>query len=70
MARARKAASRRSLRHDHWEIPDAVDIDPLRVVDCADDAELAALRSELQSRGVPLAESPPVPGPPRPPPRW
>ena len=60
MARARKAASRRSLRHDHWEIPDTVDIDPLRAADCADDAELAALRSELQSRGVPLAESPPL----------
>lgn len=60
MARARKMASRRSLRHDHWEIPPRVDIDPLRVVDCPDDAGLAATRAELLSRGVPLAESPPL----------
>jgi NRPS condensation-like uncharacterized protein len=60
MARARKMASRRSLRHDHWEIPPRVDIDPLRVVDCPDDARLAATRAELLSRGVPLAESPPL----------
>ncbi len=60
MARVRKMASRRSLRHDHWEIPPGVDIDPLRVVDCSDDARLAATRAELQSRGVPLAESPPL----------
>jgi NRPS condensation-like uncharacterized protein len=60
MARARKMASRRSLRHDHWEIPPRADIDPLRVVDCPDDARLAATRAELLSRGVPLAESPPL----------
>jgi NRPS condensation-like uncharacterized protein len=60
MARARKMASRRSLRHDHWEIPPAVDLDPLRVIDCPDNARLAATRAELQSRGVPLAESPPL----------
>lgn len=60
MARVRKMASVRSLRHDHWEIPAGVDIDPLQVVDCPDDAALAATRAELQSRGVPLAESPPL----------
>jgi NRPS condensation-like uncharacterized protein len=60
MARARKMASRRSLRHDHWEIPATVDLDPLRVVDCPDDVALGATRAELQSRGVPLAESPPL----------
>jgi NRPS condensation-like uncharacterized protein len=60
MARARKMASRRSLRHDHWQIPATVDLDPLRVVDCADDAALDETRAELQSRGVPLAESPPL----------
>lgn len=60
MARVRKMASRRSLRHDHWEISPGVDVDPLRVVDCSDDDGLAATRAEFQSRGVPLAESPPL----------
>jgi NRPS condensation-like uncharacterized protein len=60
MARARKVASRRSLHLDHWEIPSTVDLDPLRVVDCADDVVLATTRAELQSLAVPLAESPPL----------
>lgn len=60
MARARKVASRRSQHRDEWEIPEAPDIDPLRVVDCRDDAALDAARSELQSLAVPLAESPPL----------
>jgi NRPS condensation-like uncharacterized protein len=60
MARVRKAASRRTLHQDDWEIPDVPDLDPFRVVDCPDDAALAAARAELQSRPVPLAESPPL----------
>lgn len=60
MARARKLPSRPSMHQDHWEIRPDVDIDPLRVVGCPDDAALAAARTELQSRAVPLAESPPV----------
>jgi len=59
MARARKLASRPSLRHDRWEVPPRADLDPVRVVDCPDDA-LAAARAELQSLAVPLAESPPL----------
>jgi NRPS condensation-like uncharacterized protein len=60
MARARKVASRPCVHLDHWEIPSAVDLDPLRVVDCADDVVLATTRAELQSLAVPLAESPPL----------
>lgn len=60
MARARKKPSRLSLHTYTWEIPDTIDTDPLRVVDCPDDAALDALRSQLQSVGVPLAESPPL----------
>lgn len=60
MARARKEASRRSMHRDNWVIPPVADLDPLRVVDCADDAALAATRAELQSLAVPLAESPPL----------
>lgn len=60
MARARKVPSRKSLHTDRWEIAPGLDVDPLRVVDCAGDDALAALREELQSRPVPLVESPPL----------
>lgn len=60
MARARKAPSRRSYRQDRWEIGHDLDVDPLRVVECADDDALAAARADLQSRAVPLGESPPL----------
>ena len=60
MARARKMPSRPSLHHDRWEIRPDVDLDPLRVVDCPDDAALAVVRADLLSTGVPLAESPPL----------
>lgn len=59
MARARKTASRRTRHRDIWEIPPRADLDPLRVVDCPDDAALDAARAQLQSMAVPLAESPP-----------
>lgn len=60
MARARKAASSRRRHRDRWEIPPVPDLDPLRVVDCLDDADLGAVRARLQSMAVPLAESPPL----------
>jgi NRPS condensation-like uncharacterized protein len=60
MARARKEASRRSMHRDNWVIQPGTDVDPLRVVECADDTALAAIRAELQSMAVPLAESPPL----------
>ena len=60
MARARKAPSRRTEHRDVWEIPSDPDLDPLRVVDCPDDAALDATRATLQSMAVPLAESPPL----------
>ncbi len=60
MARARKMASRPSDHHDQWEILPGAEHDPLRVVHCADDADLATARAELQSLAVPLAEAPPL----------
>jgi NRPS condensation-like uncharacterized protein len=59
MARARKLASRPRLPGDQWEIAPGADVDPVRAVDCPDDAALEATRAELQSLRVPLAESPP-----------
>lgn len=60
MARARKRASRPVLQRNLWEIPPGADVDPVRVVDCSDDAALAETRARLQSLAVPLAESPPL----------
>jgi NRPS condensation-like uncharacterized protein len=60
MARARKKASRLTLRRDAWQIPPCPDIDPVRVIDCPDDAAVEATRAELQSLAVPLVESPPL----------
>lgn len=60
MARARKKPSRRTARFDNWEIPATFDLDPVRVVHCADDEAVAQARARLQSFPVPLAESPPM----------
>lgn len=60
MARARRMASRRSDRAYRWEITPALDLDPLRAVDCPDDDALAAARAQLQSLSVPVLESPPL----------
>ncbi len=60
MARARKAASPRSQHTDRWEVTPEVDVDALRVVDCADDGAVARAREELQGVAVPLVESPPL----------
>jgi len=59
MARARLLPSRASDRTWRWEIADALDLDPLRVVTCLDEPALAAVRDELYSRQVPLVEAPP-----------
>ena len=61
MARARKAAvSPKGERRLQWEITPEAELDPLRVVECEDDASLDALRADFYSRSVPLAESPPL----------
>lgn len=60
MARAKLLPARRTDKRWTWAITGALDLDPLKVVDCADDVELAELRSELHSLSVPLAESPPL----------
>lgn len=60
MARARRMPASASVLSDRWEIPDALDLDPLRAIDCPDDEALAVARAELQSKRVPLAESPPL----------
>lgn len=61
MARARKAPTGPRSEHQYcWEITAKADLDPLRVVDCPDDEALQTARTELQSRSVPLAESPPL----------
>jgi NRPS condensation-like uncharacterized protein len=60
MARAKLLPARRTDTRWTWAITGVPDLDPLKVVDCAGDAELAAVRSELHSLSVPLAESPPL----------
>jgi NRPS condensation-like uncharacterized protein len=60
MARARKVPSLLDERRFYWEITPGLDVDPVSVVECADDDALAEARSEFQSRRVPLAESPPL----------
>ena len=60
LARARKVPARASARGYDWEIAREVDLDPLRVVNCAADEPLQTVRSELESLAVPLSESPPL----------
>jgi NRPS condensation-like uncharacterized protein len=60
MARAKLLPARRTDRRWTWAITGALELDPLRVVDCTDDAELDRVRAELHSLSVPLAESPPL----------
>lgn len=60
MARAKLLPARHTDKRWTWAISGAPDLDPLKVVDCADDVELAELRSQLHSLSVPLAESPPL----------
>ncbi len=60
MARARQVVWRAAQHGYDWEIAERCDLDPFRVVECEDDAGLAAARSALQSLQVPLVESPPL----------
>ncbi|MDQ4071043.1 MAG: hypothetical protein M3203_16470 [Actinomycetota bacterium] len=60
MARAKLLPARRTDKRWTWAITGAPELDPLKVVDCANDLELAEVRSELHSLSVPLAESPPL----------
>jgi len=59
MARARQLPARRSDHTWTWEIAPSLDLDPVRVVTCLDEAAVSHVRDELYSRQVPLVESPP-----------
>lgn len=59
MARARLLPARRTERTWTWEVAPSLDLDPVRVVTCLDEAALARVRDELYSRQVPLVEAPP-----------
>ena len=60
MARAKLLPAKRTDKRWTWSITGAPDLDPLKVVDCVDDADLDRARAELHSLSVPLAESPPL----------
>ncbi len=60
MARAKLLPARRTDKRWTWAISGAPDLDPLKVVDCDTDIDLAELRAQLHSLSVPLAESPPL----------
>jgi NRPS condensation-like uncharacterized protein len=60
MALARMLPARKRDHRYGWELTAEPDVDPLRVVECPDDAALVEARSELYSLAVPLAESPPL----------
>lgn len=60
MGRARRVEPPPTTNQDYWELTRELDVDPLRVVDCADDAALDEAREELASLQVPLSQSPPV----------
>ncbi|HWC09878.1 MAG TPA: hypothetical protein VG455_01510, partial [Acidimicrobiales bacterium] len=60
MARARKLPWRWTDHQYEWQIEPVPDLDPLTVVDCPDERALDAVRAQLQSLSVPLAEAPPL----------
>ncbi|MGI9079371.1 MAG: hypothetical protein ACR2GF_00870 [Acidimicrobiales bacterium] len=60
LARARRAPFQWSDYQFQWQIDPVADADPLGVVDCGDEADLAEARKALQSVSVPLAGSPPL----------
>ncbi len=60
MARAKLLPARRTDKRWTWAITGALDLDPLKVADCVDDADLDSARAELHSLSVPMAESPPL----------
>lgn len=60
MACVRTAPSRTPRRLDEWQLSTDPDLDPLEVVEYADDDAVAAARRQLQNTPVPLAQSPPL----------
>lgn len=60
MGRARKVRSPQARNRSFWDIGQAADVDPVRVLVCGDDAEVAAAREQLQSMRAPLSTSPPL----------
>jgi len=60
LARARRAPFQWSDHQFQWQIDATADVDPLSVVDCLDDGDLAEAREALASVSVPLAGSPPL----------
>lgn len=59
LARARKVDPPNGQRN-YWEIAPDVDVDPVEVRDCPDEAALNRAREQLQSTRVPLSQSPPL----------
>lgn len=59
-ARARATISPGWRARYEWEITSVPQVDPLDVVVCFDDEALQSARTDLQSRTVPLATSPPL----------
>jgi NRPS condensation-like uncharacterized protein len=60
LARARAAVADPDGRTHGWEVDPSPDVDPVAVLECPDDAALAAAREALQSYRVPLTRSPPL----------
>jgi len=59
LARARLQPWTSTSKTYEWVVDDALQLDPLRVVDGADTESLDAVRSDFFSRAIPLFESPP-----------
>lgn len=59
MARVRQLPGRRRDTTWWWEVAPDLDLDPVRVLTCLDQAALVTLRNEVYSRPVPLVEAPP-----------
>ncbi|MGH9070862.1 MAG: condensation domain-containing protein [Acidimicrobiales bacterium] len=60
MARVRLVPSRPLDRTLYWQVTPTAELDPLGVMECADDDELSEIRDRLASIDVPLTESPPL----------
>lgn len=60
LAHVRKVPSRATERGNEWELVPDLQVDPVRVIDCPDEAALGAARGDLLSLPVPLLESPPL----------
>ncbi|MGH3367706.1 MAG: condensation domain-containing protein [Nocardioidaceae bacterium] len=58
LTRARVATARNGTTSYQWNFADEVDRDPVRVVDCPDDAALNQLRARLYTPPIALAASP------------